>query len=550
MKSFSTFLYQNVPFTLDAMRNPSLTLFGRTFSFLDVCKKINNLLPMQWMKKNVKDDGDNSTITSHDVKKVFNTLNSISLSTTDQNEIRILEKNITFGSDAYMGTREPQNSKKYIVKTIVSASSIKITIDTNAYPFQAALKENYGFCIDTGVVVQHAPGSKFVLIPQSITCDDPDMIPTIWVRDESCRGPIFISGMTKSGNLGVVHVILRAYGVKKIDSEVKFDPPMKKPFIKPKDYKFNRYVINSKINIDFEQMTENEDEKCLEVKVMKKKQISGAMLIKLDPNHTMVFSSRNREWCNPGLVSLTGLYSSKFGLIAPMLKKENDADARVFCMSIITSKIPMKIRFETQNLNFPQIYPFNDDIYFTMHGINGAFFHHLGDHYKTITRHMDTLIDSLLYISNRYRFFFLRNKSEADYCNFIRVSGYTNNCQNFFSQNMHTSSVDLDADPTVESDRNFKNVALSLLELILILFEDQFSVAEKAAINKQLILISRKQPFNLYDLEKKIAIKKRSHEDETNEKTIDSTKTDTAIAADAAIEENQEQEPEEKKIKT
>lgn len=233
---------------------------------------------------------------------------------------------------------------------------------------------NHGVRINTGLIVT-IPGScmgrdvvdgkltvtnkrvaqdPFVIIPQ-VTCvgDDKDpnttIIPSMYVRDADDTGLLTINFTTRKSyaNNLVLQVVLVAYSVDKPLERVVLDKPIDNmkntSLFKTKDNSNGRAVKNPKVKFltnDFEMSGRQLQMATFDHKTMPV--VAHAEQKVQFKNITTVFSSRKREWHDPRLVTITGIFNPKNKVYA----KAHVVDGSMFqhnthCLTFVSGRLLM-----------------------------------------------------------------------------------------------------------------------------------------------------------------------------------------------------------------
>lgn len=194
-----------------------------------------------------------------------------------------------------------------------------------------------GFSINTGILTNKIK-KNCVLIPKFNRLDD--ICPIISVSDGDTNGPITINGFAKEDISGKFRVEYMAFVSYKIDNCISLVDRYseKERLIKSKDSRENRFTINCGVGIDFSKVIEIENGlefETFELNVVPKNNLEKQkFLLKFKKERTIIFSSRDREWYDENLQTVSGLWNES-GLLKPLINESSVYDANVFCLTSI-----------------------------------------------------------------------------------------------------------------------------------------------------------------------------------------------------------------------
>lgn len=205
--------------------------------------------------------------------------------------------------------------------------------------------------LDTGVggtIVKtgHQKQPPFVIVPQ-LMCDN-HIVPTVYARDPEDTGPFTVNFSTETGEVGKVRVVLKAYRVTEpLDRVCLVDREQTSNTVfKSKDQKPGRHVINPKTKVVYESMT------TVGADVAQFRTYDPTLKRTYDRQRlnvarvTTLAVSRKREWADPRLVTLTGLFvparrSSPAVSVAPTVADGSDYGANTHCLVFVDYRLTL-----------------------------------------------------------------------------------------------------------------------------------------------------------------------------------------------------------------
>jgi len=182
---------------------------------------------------------------------------------------------------------------------------------------------------------------QFIIIPQ-ISCLEPTIVPSLQARDADDTGQFTVNIYNRLGNECTIYVRLHAFTVVRMPTDcVRFvngDSTDITAF-KTKDTKENRFVYNLQTRLLF-----NEAEitkRCLRLKCYDPtKSVHNNLLDKqlIIDNVTVFFSSRKREWTDPKLLTISGLFRPFGRSILPRVSKNSEFSINTHCCAFIKNR--------------------------------------------------------------------------------------------------------------------------------------------------------------------------------------------------------------------
>lgn len=339
-------------------KKPSINLYGHTITYKDIQKSMNFDFISQAPKNCCIDT--NVIDPTHDVKKVMESLNTISkvnnkvdpsvllniVKLIDIPEVKFEHGELKKKNDSfvYLAPRFTINISKSDIKPnsgvrINTGYIVKIPNNANKYSII-----NNKIEISNGYVQQ----TPVVVLPIILTC--PGIIPCFYARDPDDTGLLTIN-FTTTADFVVpkkpIKVILNAYAVNNSLSEVRLtsndakDTTTDSTVFKTKDLRVGRYVKNLKCKFVSDSCVLNDNALTMKVIDVEKSVISDNRLLHFDTT-VALFTSRKREWCNPKLVTLSGIFNitSKCKLIKPIIAPNSEyLKKNTHCVSLIAGQV-------------------------------------------------------------------------------------------------------------------------------------------------------------------------------------------------------------------
>lgn len=208
------------------------------------------------------------------------------------------------------------------------------------------ISKGCGFSINTGILTDKIR-KNYVLIPKFNRLND--ISPIISVSDGDTYGPLTVNGYANTDIFGKFHVEFMAFNSYKIDDCISIVDQSSKNdcLIKSKDSKDVRFTINCGVGIDFSDFVETENGlefKTFELNVSPKINLEKQRIIlKLKKEKTIIFSSRDREWYDEKLQTVSGLWNDhKF--LKPIINEDSVYGANVFCLTLIGNRIKLNYK--------------------------------------------------------------------------------------------------------------------------------------------------------------------------------------------------------------
>lgn len=457
MKSFVQVLFNFKNDVID-VSNPKINLFNKMISYTDLCDRIKEITNSYIRTKplNFKPNVDVNSIV--ELTKAFD---AIPLIKGESAQITIYTPNLYYDkSDVYI-SRKP-TTDLYKIMLIMSSSSIKLTLQTSEN-----FEPNSSFSINTGILIKTT--NDIVLVMQKMTCNDPNVIPAVTIRDADSNGPVIINGVTPTGGiLGPIHVIFRAYKAEKLLKFIKVTNPGIKPIIKLRDMNPNRFVINPNLNISFK--TIEQQDSSLIFKSFNKKGKSRDVIITPPQKTFIVMSTRNREWFIDSLLTLTGIFS-KNKYLPPIIQGSYDKLNNTNCLTLIRGKMLINPITSDQNNNM------------LSHVLNGAY-SNISD-YKTIRNYFQILEYHVQEIQRNCKLF--KSSLNCTWNDYIKLTGYTKDPINveFCNKYKNDSFMKLEKNDNLTGNDCYQILCDSMLVLISKLLPHKFNDTELNAIRSR-----------------------------------------------------------------
>lgn len=394
MKSFLVLLFDLRYITPNDL--PIFNMFGKKITINNIYEWFYNRFFSTFIRSE-RLNVTTSQITKSDIKKISTCLDEQPIQ-NNRAIISIYEKNLIFNENESRVSQNFIQDDKYKIQTCVSSSSIKILIKAES------IEPKSSFSINTGIVIK-INSKEHVLIPQSMTSNmDPDMIPSITVRDGDTRGPIMVNGTTLSGNLGTITVVFRAYKALRLPEFVENSDK----FLKSKDFlDENRYTVIITKTIAYDNIDLNKNGRYV---IINSETNDSIQLPLVKKKHLLFLSSRNREWCNSGCVTLAGALS-KSEYIKPILTSNA---VQPLCVTLLDGKVLMKPNIKHQ---------IDEDYYTYGYDLNGAFMEDFD--YKKVKKNMGYLkrnLKMIQFIFSKYD----SSKIKYSFADYALATGYTN----------------------------------------------------------------------------------------------------------------------------
>lgn len=310
--------------------NPCLNVLGKIYSLSDIAEKLKQLIEcdfIQSIDESVKLDNIQAT----DVKTVYDVLDRLPKKKT----IRRIGIYNTKPSDDRVTLQHGFQKKDSKI------TSVKITVKVGK------LEPNTSFNICTNLVfIWPKSEPNFVIIPH-VECDgDNDaLIPAIVARDRSDKGLFFVSGTTKTGNVGKLIVTLKAYSATKMTSQLSLidrEQPNER-LLKKKDSSDDCLVYNPQVNVVCDWISRALDDRTLQLDTFQSKTDPiviykrQTLKVRREPNQTVMWCTRKRECLNPNLVSLSGIWNDDH-FVRPILATGSKYTANVFCFVFLQER--------------------------------------------------------------------------------------------------------------------------------------------------------------------------------------------------------------------
>jgi nitrate reductase assembly molybdenum cofactor insertion protein NarJ len=185
----------------------------------------------------------------------------------------------------------------------------------------------------------------FIIVPLIVCDENSHIIPSIYARDQDDTGLFTVNFTLVKGKLERLQIVFNAYLTDRPNTAVSLiDSIPNQVIFKPKDSKNGRSVKNPKVKVHYDRMeiddtknyiyfpTYNVTVKPIVTYPDQKLQIC---------NQYVLFSSRRREWFNPELVTLAGMYLKKDKYIKPIVLKTEEQTTNTHCISFLKSKVVM-----------------------------------------------------------------------------------------------------------------------------------------------------------------------------------------------------------------
>lgn len=263
-----------------------------------------------------------------------------------------------------------------------------VVIDLN----NVKISKDCGFSINTGILIDKTK-KNYVLIPKFNQLNK--ISPIISVSDGDTYGPLTVNGFANEDIYGKFEVEYMAYNSYKIDECLNIVDKYseKSRLIKSKDSKDARFTINCGIGIDFDDFVHLEDNlefKTFELNVSPKINLEKQKLIlKLKKGKTIIFSSRDREWYDEKLQTVSGLWNEET-LLKPMVGNDSVYEANVFCLTLIGARI--KLNYKVCKFDESK----SKDVYLSSK-LNGSFIYLTP--FKNLRKYMGKINKNLEYYS-------------------------------------------------------------------------------------------------------------------------------------------------------
>lgn len=190
------------------------------------------------------------------------------------------------------------------------------------------------------------PQPSVVIIPQ-IRSKNPGFIPSIQARDAADTGPLTVTVYNRTGEAGTLAVYLYAYTVVLpagllvyVDNE-----SAESNVLKPKDLKPGRHVYNlSSKSLFSEAIIDPKDNKMLTVRCFDGTKAGHDAVLdkKIQFNNLKTFfSSRKREWCNPDLFTMAGVFLPGSQSALPKVAAASKFNLNTHCCVFVENRITM-----------------------------------------------------------------------------------------------------------------------------------------------------------------------------------------------------------------
>lgn len=245
------------------------------------------------------------------------------------------------------------------------APRMQITVDAAKIGRKMGVRINTGYVFLLPMIVnQHAivngklevnkfkvRQSDFVIMP-TIVSSHPGLIPSMYVRDLEDTGLVTINFTTTSqfAETGTftMNIVFTAFtsikGAAPVSIQNSTDSlDQSTEVFKSKDSKLGRMVKNPKILYDATHFDTDSVNGSLLLRTLAEKNYNpiyhDSRFLQIG-QVTTVFASRKREWCNPHVVSLTGIYKKTPGAQhqIPMVANNSDHIANIHSMTFINEK--------------------------------------------------------------------------------------------------------------------------------------------------------------------------------------------------------------------
>ena len=331
-------------------KDASVELCGKTYHVQDVLRFVLDKLP--FMSKATKQPTvPIHEITKNDVEKINTFLDTMvkcpTINVTAQ-FVRLLD----FGPKVKFWHAEYKKGALYPARMLIDLKdedikegesvmintgySVRIPFLTNARSVDKAKKT---VIIDKTITKQ----PDFIIVPL-ITCDqNSHIIPSIYARDQDDTGLFTINFTLVKGKLERLQVVFNAYLTDRPNTNVELlDPIPNQLIFKPKDSKNGRSVKNLKVKVHYDRM---------EVNTEKNKVVFPTYDVTVKPivtypdqklsitDQQILFTSRRREWINPELVTLSGIFLNKNKYVTPRVLKTEDQERNTHCLAFLRGKV-------------------------------------------------------------------------------------------------------------------------------------------------------------------------------------------------------------------
>jgi hypothetical protein len=383
-------------------KKPSINLYGHTITYTDIQKSMNLDFISQVPKNCCIDTSAIDPI--RDGKKVMENLNTL-IKVNNKVDPSVLLNIVKLVDIPEVKFEHGELKKKKDGSFVYLAPRFTINIS------KSDIKPNSGVCINTGYIVKipnnankysivnnkievnnvYAQQTPVVVMPVILTC--PGIIPCFYARDPEDTGLLTIN-FTTTADFVVpkqpIKIILNAYAVSNSLSEVRLtsndvkDTTTDSTVFKTKDLRAGRYVKNLKCKFVSDSCVLNNNTLTMKVIDVEKSVISDNRLLHFDSTIAL-FTSRKREWCNPKLVTLSGIFNvtSKCKLIKPIIAPNSEyLKKNTHCVSLITGQVTVFSRSDDSVLtdcrilngaasNIPDYENIRKSIRTVIQGING-----------------------------------------------------------------------------------------------------------------------------------------------------------------------------------
>lgn len=234
-----------------------------------------------------------------------------------------------------------------------------------------------------------------VIIPKVTVNSGCTVIPSIYARDSEDTGFYTVNLVLVEGHLKKVVVSLVAYGVAPIGNTFTLENPEPNVAIfKPKDMRSDRSVKNPRVKVAFD--TAEIDGKSIKLSTFDGTKSPPTIFPQQRlsvKGETVLFTTRKREWLNPKLVTLSGVYNATNpkDSVLPIVVGTEMSMKNTHCVVVINSRCALFSTKGDENARY--------------RFLNGSF-HHIPDYERIVQA-----LRSILSITESVRLMALQQQS-------------------------------------------------------------------------------------------------------------------------------------------
>lgn len=198
--------------------------------------------------------------------------------------------------------------------------------------------------VENRMITDAKPSSQtpFIIIPQ-IMCKNDDVVPALQARDADDSGPFTVNIYNRNGDPCVLFVYLYAYQVSPSKFSVRYENADNADIriLKSKDGKANRHVYNLAVRSLFAGTECEIEQPRLRLKCFDGTKPGHGELLKktvLFDNVCTFFCSRKREWFDPNLLTVSGLFRPNGKSVLPVVAEQSEFSTNTHCCVFLETR--------------------------------------------------------------------------------------------------------------------------------------------------------------------------------------------------------------------